>query len=95
MAKHINSNHGYKTQTFSFRAPGARKVLLVGDFTHWTEAPILMEKDTQGTWRTTVPLELGTHLYRFIADGQWEDDPTSNQHLPNPYGTQDAVRQVS
>ena len=32
--------------------------------------------------------------YRFLVDGQWRDDPKCTVRVPNPYGGQDAVRQV-
>jgi hypothetical protein len=30
-----------------------------------------------------------------MVDGQWRDDPECALHVPNPYGGQDAVRQVA
>jgi len=29
------------------------------------------------------------------VDGQWHDDPECALHVPNPFGGQDAVRQVA
>jgi hypothetical protein len=29
------------------------------------------------------------------VDGQWRDDPECALHVPNPYGSQDSVRQVA
>lgn len=81
-----------KTQTFSFAAPTAMSVQLVGNFTHWQEQPINLEKGADGLWRITVGLEPGTHHYRFIVDGQWRDDPECTVRVPNPYGSQDGVR---
>jgi hypothetical protein len=83
-----------RTQTFSFPAPTARRVQLVGDFTQWQQAPIKMQKGADGIWRTTVVLEPGQHYYRFLVDGQWHDDPECPWREPNPFGTQNAVRIV-
>ena len=84
-----------KKQTFTITAPGATNVLLAGDFTHWEEWPIPMLQETIGVWKTTVELAPGTYRYRFIVDGQWRDDPNCAQRAANPFGTQDAIRQIA
>jgi len=87
--------HNGRTQAFSFSAPGAMSVQLVGDFTRWQERPVNLHKSPDGTWRTTIELAPGSHRYRFLVDGQWRDDPECALRVPNPYGSQDAVRQVA
>lgn len=82
-------------QAFSLVAPTAKNVQLVGDFTQWQKKPINMQKSADGVWRATIEIEPGVHPYRFLVDGQWRDDPACLQHQPNPYGGQDAVRQVA
>ena len=95
-AKKPNSGSGNgKTQTFSFAAPTAMSVQLVGDFTHWQQKPISMQKGVAGIWHTTVELSPGTYHYRFLVDGEWRDDPECILHAPNPYGGQDAVCSVA
>jgi 1,4-alpha-glucan branching enzyme len=100
MAKTVNTRNtksgkgNGKTQTFSFTAPTAMSVQLVGDFTHWQKVPINMQKGADGIWRATVELEPGGHHYRFMVDGQWHDDPDCSLRVPNPFGSQDAVRHV-
>lgn len=81
-------------QTFRFSAPGAVSVLLVGDFTHWQKRGIPMHKGKDGIWVATVELPVGKHTYRFLVDGDWRDDPECILRVPNPYGSQDMVRQV-
>ena len=82
-------------QTFSFKAPGAASVSLVGDFTHWQKNPIHLQKQPDGVWRVTVPLEPGEHHYRFLVDGEWRDDPDCALRVSNPFGGQNAVVRVS
>lgn len=95
-AKNAKSDLGNdKIQHFSIAAPAAKSVQLVGDFTQWQQKPIGMRKGPDGIWRTTVELPLGAHRYRFLVDGQWRDDQECQLHMPNPYGSQDAVRQVA
>jgi 1,4-alpha-glucan branching enzyme len=83
-----------KRQTFAFTAPTAISVQLVGDFTHWQERPINLRRGVDGVWRTTVELEPGSHRYRFLVDGQWRDDAECAVRVPNPFGSEDSVRQV-
>lgn len=81
-------------QAFTYTAPGALMVQLVGDFTQWQKSAIAMKKGARGVWRTKVPLEPGTYHYRFLVDGQWQDDPECTLRVSNPYGGEDCVRQV-
>jgi 1,4-alpha-glucan branching enzyme len=76
---------------FVLRAPEAKAVALVGDFTHWEERPIPMKKSRTGVWKAQVPLGPGTYHYRFLVDGQWSDDPLCPLRSPNPYGSQDDI----
>jgi 1,4-alpha-glucan branching enzyme len=92
MAKQLESA---RKQTFRFAAPGAMSVLLVGDFTHWQQRGIPMQKGKDGVWTATAELPPGTHHYRFIVDNEWRDDPECTVRVPNPYGSQDMVRQVA
>ena len=82
-------------QSFSFAAPSATSVQLVGDFTRWQETPIRLQKGADGIWRTNVQLQPGEHHYRFLVDSQWRDDPECAARAPNPFGGENAVRQVA
>ncbi len=68
---------------------------MVGDFTHWQERAVSMQKDAQGTWRTSVELQPGKHTYRFIVDGEWRDDPECTIRIPNAFGGYDMVREAA
>ena len=81
-------------QIFAITAPGAMSVQLMGDFTHWQEHHISMEKGAKGVWQTTVELAPGTHHYRFFVDGEWCDDPECTLRVPNPYGGENMIREV-
>ncbi len=101
MAKKTNTNTKTKigangrTQTFSFRAPDAMSVQLVGDFTQWQERPVNLHRGMDGVWRTTVDLGPGIHHYRFLVDGEWRDDPECVLREPNPFGSENMMRQVA
>jgi 1,4-alpha-glucan branching enzyme len=94
MAKKSNSKSSC-AQTFSFSAPEAVSVQLVGDFTHWQQRPINLKRSEDGVWRTAVNLTSGTHHYRFLVDGQWRDDPACTLREPNPFGSENMMRQVA
>ena len=85
----------HKKQTFRFSAPTAQSVLLVGDFTHWQQKSIPLQKGSDGFWITSVELPPGKHTYRFIVDGEWRDDPECVVRIPNPFGGQDMVREAA
>ena len=80
---------------FLFKSPGAFSVRLAGDFTDWEAHSVEMMHSDDGTWFTVVPLQPGTYSYRFIVDGRWCDDPAPEKLDSNPFGTQNAVRQVA
>jgi 1,4-alpha-glucan branching enzyme len=97
MAKKMNMKNGSngRVQTFSFSAADAMSVQLVGDFTHWQEQPINLQRGPDGVWRARVELPPGIHHYRFLVDGEWRDDPECTIRTPNPFGSQDMTRQVA
>lgn len=79
---------------FSFNAPTARSVFVVGDFNNWQ-----MDKNCQldkngGIWQKTIPLRNGTYQYRFVVDGEWIEDPTNHQIAANPYGGVNSVLKI-
>lgn len=84
-----------QAQEFRFTAPAALTVQLVGDFTGWNKAPIALTRGPNGVWLTRIGLSPGTHRYRFLVDGEWRDDPDCSVRVPNPFGSEDSVRQVS
>jgi len=91
MAKQFEAS---KKQTFRFAAPTALSVMLAGDFTHWQQRAVPMQKGKDGIWTATIDLTPGQHKYRFIVDGEWQDDPECAVRVPNPYGTENMIRQV-
>ncbi len=80
---------------FSFKAPEAQSVQLAGDFTGWDQAPLSLKRAKNGLWKTTVVLPPGNYQYRFLVDGQWRDDPSCDTRVPNPFGAENCLRQLS
>jgi hypothetical protein len=80
---------------FKLEAPLAVSVKLVADFTDWEKYPLDMVKAEGGVWSIFVPLSPGVYAYRFIVDGEWCDDPHSGLYESNPFGTTNALVEVT
>ena len=76
--------------SFTMVAPEAKNVFLVGDFNNWdiNSHPL---KASKGTWKTSVKLAPGRYEYRFLIDGEWQNDPNCTTFAPNSYGTENCV----
>jgi hypothetical protein len=90
-----NPFNGLVNTEFHLEAPEAEAVQLAGDFTNWDKSPLDLIRAEDGVWFIIVPLLPGRYTYRFIVDGQWWDDPHPAQLAVNPFGTTDAVVQVT
>jgi Glycogen recognition site of AMP-activated protein kinase len=90
-----NSPREIKKVEFFLKAPSAKSVKLAADFTDWEKCPLDMMQNEDGVWFSFIPLEPGRYAYRFIVDGQWCDDPRSAWRVPNPFGTENALRVVT
>ena len=83
-----------KKVQFEFLAPDAQKVYLAGNFNNWDSSANLMKKDKKGTWKAIVSLKPGRYEYRFLVDGNWVNDPSCCDCVPNEFGSQNCVRIV-
>jgi 1,4-alpha-glucan branching enzyme len=83
-----------KKVPFEFLAPEAQEVYLAGDFNHWDTCANLMKKDKKGIWKISLPLTPGRYEYRFVVDGNWENDLSCTGCVPNEFGSQNCVRIV-
>ena len=83
-----------KKVQFEFSAPGAREVLVAGEFNNWDARANPLKKDKNGLWKITLPLTPGKYEYRFLTDGKWENDPSCSGCVPNIFGSQNCVKIV-
>ena len=79
---------------FTFQAPTARQVSLVGDFNNWDTKAGPMHKGPDGVWHLGLALKPGRYEYRFFADEVWCDDPAAQQKAANSLGTENCVQIV-
>lgn len=69
----------YENNTARFLLKGfdkAESVYLSGSFNNWSTMQQPMVKTMDG-WITSISLEPGRYLYKFIIDGKWKSDPAN------------------
>lgn len=67
-------NFGYGNVVFTYTNAAATSVTVAGTFNGWstTANPL---SNSNGIWRTTIPLQLGSYQYKFVVNGnQWRLD---------------------
>ena len=88
MSKKKRENKTQKKRiTFKLVAPEAREAILAGDFNSWDARKHVMKKDNKGEWSKIVTLAPGRYEYKFLVDGEWQNDPSTDQVVPNSFGT--------
>jgi 5'-AMP-activated protein kinase regulatory beta subunit len=80
--------------SFEYFNPAAREVLVAGSFNDWQAGATPMSNQGGGKWATELLLKPGHYEYRFVVDGQWQDDPTAARFVPNPFGGSNCVVEV-
>jgi len=76
-----------KRITFKLEASEAKEAILVGDFNNWDVKKHRMKKDNKGRWTKIVTLAPGRYEYKFLVDGQWQNDSGNVQMVHNSFGT--------
>ena len=83
-----------KRINFNLDAPEAQEVILSGTFNEWDPAARSLKCDKKGIWRTWLNLPPGHHEYRYIVNGQWQEDPNCKDRQANPFGSFNSVVEV-
>ena len=79
---------------FTFVAPAAKEVYLVGDFNDWDVSKNPMAR-SGSTWTVVVPMAAGRHQYSFVVDGKsWSNDPTAPSAPDDGFGHTNSVKIV-
>lgn len=71
---------------FTFKDSGAGQVFVAGSFNGWNAADKALTSDGKGTWSVVVPLDAGSHQYKFVVDGNWITDPENGSTESDGYG---------
>jgi len=85
----------FQEVTFSFNAPTARAVFVVGDFNNWQPNDSSQLEKDNGVWSLRMKLKQGTYQYRFVVDGQWIEDPINPLLATNPYGEFNSILNIA
>lgn len=70
--------------------PNAQKVCLAGSFNNWQPQQILMVWDGEA-WICQIDLPPGHHLYKFVVDNEWMEDPQNPYKQRNRYGSFNSI----
>ena len=65
---------------------GRHRVTLGGDFNGWSHDATPMIRQSDGAYSVSVQMTEGVHLYKFLVDGKWVNDPGSDADLEQPDG---------
>lgn len=79
---------------FEYYNPAAKAVCVAGTFNNWQPAAAPLSKGRGGTWSTEFFIKPGRYEYRFVVDGQWQDDPMAARFVSNPFGGLNCVVEV-
>ena len=80
---------------FKIRLPKAATVTLAGTFNGWDPQRTPLRNEGGGLWRIFLPLNRGRYEYRFVVDGQWQEDPSAQESVPDPFGGRNSVVTVA
>jgi chromosome partitioning protein len=76
----------------------AGDVRIAGDFNGWVpDRGVRSRIESEGqtrVWTKLLSLEPGTYQYRYVVDGEWQEDPTNPQSAPGPTGQPNSILQV-
>jgi len=87
-------NQSLKQTEFSLLAPSAQSVFLAGDFNQWDLSSHPLKRDKNGMWKISLNLNPGQYGYRFLVDGEWQNDPSCCDFVDNPFGTLNCLKIV-
>lgn len=93
--KRLSSKTKQKTDgrmtEFSFYAPEAKEVYLVGEFNNWDTQSLPMKKNKNGIWKKRIKLPSGRYEYKLFVDSVWVQDIPDTDRVSNPFGTMNSV----
>ncbi len=68
---------------FFLEDKGYKEVMIAGSFTGWEKKPCMKEGNL---WKARFKLLPGVHVYKYILDGEWKEDPKNPLKIPDGYG---------
>jgi hypothetical protein len=78
--------------TFTFEAPNARQVALIGSFNSWVPDGGVRTEKQGNRWIFRIEVEPGRYEYAFLVDGEEiVPDPNAAFHRNNGFGTSNSI----
>jgi chromosome partitioning protein len=71
-----------------------RKVQLAGDFNDWIPDNGVITRQVDGVVEKIVMLMPGTYQYRYVVDGEWQEDPSNPEVVENFSGGYNSILNV-
>lgn len=81
--------------SFTLFAPGAKEVMLAGNFNNWSSKQTALRKEKNDLWKTEVSLVAGKHEYKFVVDGKWVTDPNNSKKAWNSCGSENSIIEIN
>lgn len=78
---------------FTYLAPMASSVYVVGSFNGWVKGATPMRRDGQtGIWLAEVPVRPGEHTFMYLIDGnEWVVPPMAEDFVTDGFGQTNGV----
>ncbi|OGW79441.1 MAG: hypothetical protein A2Z83_00215 [Omnitrophica bacterium GWA2_52_8] len=83
-----------KKVSLEFYAPHADRVEVAGSFNNWNGSASALRKGRDGKWKADLRLLPGRYEYRFLIDGNWQNDQNPVECVPNAFGSWNCVLTV-
>jgi 1,4-alpha-glucan branching enzyme len=90
----MTEKNNKKRITFQIHSLDAGEIYLCGSFNDWNPTARPLKQYKNGKWKTTVTLEPGVYEYRYIVDGDWQNDPLCVERQGNEFGGENCVLKV-
>jgi hypothetical protein len=78
----------------ALRVVEAQAVFVAGSFNDWAADATPLQWDGAESWVAELALQPGEYEYRFVVDGQWQEDPAASRRVFNPFGGMNSILEV-
>jgi hypothetical protein len=79
---------------FRILAPGAQRVVLIGDFNHWNPESHPLRIAVDGWWEVALALPVGLYQYAYLVDGQAVTPGEADRTVDDGFGGRNGLLEV-
>ncbi|MBU0581205.1 MAG: glycogen-binding domain-containing protein, partial [Candidatus Margulisbacteria bacterium] len=88
-------SNDYEEVVFQLKNPYAQDIKITGSFNNWVQNECPLKKvNEDGTWEAKLILPKGRHAYKYIVDGQWQEDYTNPLKEEVHYGVYNSIIEI-